>query len=79
VGGITFLHYSTQMDRNLQHAFYRELYFLPIVLAGFWFGLPIVEKIVEAHEGRLEVLDNNKNGVTFRIVLSVGGNRRRTG
>jgi signal transduction histidine kinase len=39
VVGITFLHYSTQLDRNLQHAFYRELYFLPIVLAGFWFGL----------------------------------------
>jgi signal transduction histidine kinase len=45
---------------------------------GTGLGLPIVKKIVEAHEGRLEVLDNHKNGVTFRIVLPLGDNRRRT-
>jgi len=39
VGVITFLHYSTEMGRIYYHIFYRELYFLPLILAGFWFGL----------------------------------------
>jgi signal transduction histidine kinase len=38
--GITALHYTTQMSEFHYHIFYRELYFLPIILAGFWFGLP---------------------------------------
>ena len=38
--GITALHYTTQMSKFHYHVFYRELYFLPIILAGFWFGLP---------------------------------------
>ncbi|MCK4941927.1 MAG: PAS domain S-box protein, partial [Candidatus Aminicenantes bacterium] len=36
---------------------------------GTGLGLPIVNKIVEAHDGRLEILDNPDRGVTFRIVL----------
>jgi len=36
---ITFLHYGTEMSRIYYHIFYRELYFLPLILAGFWFGL----------------------------------------
>jgi len=36
---ITFLHYSTGMQQVYSHIFYRELYFLPLILAGFWFGL----------------------------------------
>lgn len=36
---ITFLHYLTRIDEGLYHVFYRELYFLPIILSGFWFGL----------------------------------------
>ena len=39
VAGITVLHYSTDQSRNYFHVFYGELYFLPIVLAAFWFGL----------------------------------------
>ena len=39
VAGITFLHYSTDQGRYYFHVFYRELSFLPIVLAAFWFGL----------------------------------------
>lgn len=27
------------MQKVYQHIFYRELYFLPLILAGFWFGL----------------------------------------
>jgi two-component system sensor histidine kinase HydH len=37
--GISFLHYFTQQARHHYHIFYRELYFLPLILAGFWFGL----------------------------------------
>lgn len=39
VAGISFLHYFTQQSRHHYHIFYRELYFLPLILAGFWFGL----------------------------------------
>ena len=37
--GITLLHYSTDQSRYYFHVFYGELYFLPIILAAFWFGL----------------------------------------
>ena len=40
VVGITALHYLTQITELHYHIFYRELYFLPIILAGLWFGLP---------------------------------------
>ena len=36
---VSFLHYFTGMQRVYYHIFYRELYFLPLILAGFWFGL----------------------------------------
>jgi two-component system sensor histidine kinase HydH len=36
---------------------------------GTGLGLAIVKKIVEAHQGRLELMDNPDRGVTFRIVL----------
>jgi signal transduction histidine kinase len=39
VVGISLLHYLTDQSRYHYHVFYGELYFLPIVLAGFWFGL----------------------------------------
>ncbi len=39
VAGISILHYSTDKSQYYYHVFYSELYFLPIVLAGFWFGL----------------------------------------
>ena len=39
IAGITLLHYSTDQSRYYFHVFYGELYFLPIVLAAFWFGL----------------------------------------
>ncbi|MBA3016127.1 MAG: GHKL domain-containing protein [Desulfobulbaceae bacterium] len=37
--GITTLHYQTDHLKILNHIFFRELYFLPIILAGFWFGI----------------------------------------
>ncbi len=36
---ITMLHYFTRRGDIHLHVVYRELYFLPIILAGFWFGL----------------------------------------
>ena len=39
VSGISALHYLTHIDRFHYHALYGELYFFPIALAGFWFGL----------------------------------------
>jgi len=39
IAGITFLHYSTDQGQYYFHAFYGELYFLPIALAAFWFRL----------------------------------------
>ena len=35
---ITTMHYLTHRDEAYQHIFFRELYFIPIMLAGFWFG-----------------------------------------
>ena len=36
---ISVFHYFTGMKQVYYHIFYRELYFLPLILAGFWFGL----------------------------------------
>jgi signal transduction histidine kinase len=36
---ITFLHYITEMGQIYYHIFYRQLYYLPLILSGFWFGL----------------------------------------
>ena len=36
---ITFFHYSTELKAHHYHIFYQGLYFLPVMLAGFWFGL----------------------------------------
>lgn len=36
---ITALHIATSQEQELSHIFYRELYFLPLILSAFWFGL----------------------------------------
>lgn len=36
---ISVLHLTTQISRHHYHVFYRELYFVPVILAAFWFGL----------------------------------------
>jgi len=36
---ISLLHYFTEMRQVYYHIFYRELYFLPLILGGLWFGL----------------------------------------
>ncbi len=40
VVGIGALHYFTDVGAHHFHVFYRSLYFVPIILAGFWFSLP---------------------------------------
>jgi two-component system, NtrC family, sensor histidine kinase HydH len=39
IGGITLFHYLTEMKEHLYHLSYQGLYFVPVMLAGFWFGL----------------------------------------
>ena len=39
VFAITILHLATSQTQELPHIFYRELYFLPLILSAFWFGL----------------------------------------
>ncbi len=36
---ITCLHYFTQRTLGHEHVFYQGLYFLPIILASFWYGM----------------------------------------
>ena len=39
VVGISFLNYFTNQDSHYLHMLYRGLFFLPVMLASFWFGL----------------------------------------
>ncbi len=36
---IAFFQYSTELSAHRHHIFYQGLFFLPVMLAGFWFGL----------------------------------------
>ncbi len=38
---------------------------------GTGLGLPIVKKIVEAHHGRIEILDSSDRGITFRVIMPI--------
>lgn len=52
----------------------REEIFLPFVTTkhgGTGLGLPIVKKIVEAHQGSLKILDNPDKGLTFRMAIPI--------
>ena len=53
----------------------REEIFTPFFTTrkkGTGLGLAIVSKIIQAHEGRLEILDNPERGLTFRVLLPIG-------
>ncbi len=39
VAGISLLHYFTPLSRPMLHDVYQRLYYIPIILAAFWFGL----------------------------------------
>ena len=52
----------------------KEEIFLPFFTTkerGTGLGLSIAKKIIEAHEGSLEVLDNPQKGVTFRVMIPI--------
>ena len=36
---------------------------------GTGLGLPIVRKIIDAHEGSIDVTENSENGVTFLVTI----------
>ena len=36
---VTFLHYFTGTEHSHYHGIFRRLYYLPIILAGFWYGI----------------------------------------
>ncbi len=58
----------------------RESIFAPFFTTkreGTGLGLPIAKKIVEAHRGRMEVLDNPEKGITFRIFIPITPNGER--
>ncbi|MDP2853664.1 MAG: ATP-binding protein [Smithellaceae bacterium] len=37
--GITLLHYNTPLTKPMLHDVFQRLYYIPIILAAFWFGL----------------------------------------
>lgn len=39
IGAILFMHYFTSPERAYYHAAHRMLFFLPLILGGFWFGM----------------------------------------
>jgi two-component system, NtrC family, sensor histidine kinase HydH len=39
IAGISFFLHFHSPERAMEHVLFRELYFLPIILAAFWFGL----------------------------------------
>ncbi|MBW2622750.1 MAG: hypothetical protein JRD68_07570 [Deltaproteobacteria bacterium] len=39
IAALLSLHYLTPLDAKFQHAIYRMLLYLPLILGAFWFGL----------------------------------------
>ncbi len=37
--GVSVLHYFTPLSEPVLHDIYQRLYYLPIILAAFWFGM----------------------------------------
>jgi signal transduction histidine kinase len=44
---------------------------------GTGLGLPIIKKIVEAHEGRTAILDNPGSGITFRVEIPLSAEKEK--
>lgn len=39
ITGISLLHYSTPLNLQKPHCIYQRLYYIPLILAAFWYGL----------------------------------------
>ena len=63
---ISLLHYLTQRQARYYHLFYRELYFLPVVLGGIWFGLRGAAPHFVGHNYPISPGSNHMNGMGFR-------------
>jgi signal transduction histidine kinase len=73
---ITILHYSTIHGKLGLHIPHRELYFIPILLASYWFGLSIglvtslaVSLLYAPHVFIHDALKNNLLPVSFQIAV----------
>ena len=76
VAVVTILHYSTTHGKLGLHIPHRELYFIPILLASYWFGLSFglvtsltVSLIYAPHVFIHDALKNNILPVSFQIVV----------
>ena len=76
VAVVTILHYSTIHGKLGMHIPHRELYFIPILLASYWFGLSFglitsltVSLIYAPHVFMHDSLKNNMIPVSFQIVV----------
>jgi signal transduction histidine kinase len=76
VAVVTILHYSTIHGKLGLHIPHRELYFVPILLASYWFGLNFglvtsltVSLIYAPHVFINDALKNNILPVSFQIVV----------
>ena len=76
VAVVTILHYSTIHGKLGLHIPHRELYFIPILLASYWFGLSFglvtsltVSLIYAPHVFIHDALKNNILPVSFQIVV----------
>lgn len=76
VAVVSILHYSTIHGKLGMHIPHRELYFIPILLAGYWFGLSFglvtsltISLIYAPHVFIHDALQNNIVPVSFQIVV----------
>jgi len=86
ISGILCLHYFTFPERRYHHAFYRMLFYLPLVLGSFWFGLKgaigtslavsafYLPYVITKWQGlSLEAFDQILEGVLYVVIAFVLG------
>src|SRR5512145_2613994 len=73
---VTMLHYSSAHGGLGAHIAHRELYFIPILLCSFWFGLQpgiatsaVISLIYAPHVFSSSATDSNLWSVIFQILM----------